>query len=47
MLFFGKRRFIFMRKKMKRNVDQAVFRRTAVGQKRENLRIQARGGKRF
>lgn len=36
-----------MRKKMRPSTDKAVFRRTAIGQKRENLRVQARGGKRF
>jgi len=36
-----------MRKKMKRGLDVAVFKRTAIGQKKENLRVQARGGKRF
>lgn len=36
-----------MRSKMKPSTDRRVFKRTAVGQKRENLRLQARGGKRF
>ena len=33
-----------MRKRMTPSKDRKVFRRTAIGQKRENLRIVARGG---
>lgn len=36
-----------MRKKMKPGIDGRIFRRTAIGQKKENLRVRARGGKRF
>lgn len=36
-----------MRKKMRPSTDKAVFRRTAIVQKKENVRMHSRGSRRF